>query len=515
MLILKRRCAGSSLLLAVTIALGVCCDQGADQSVDNSPESRRAVVEKCNAAQKAAAETKLQHDSDAAFPGWAKSLGDQCDDANERWQRDWNTHIVGSAASRARVLVISDLHAGLGGQSEDFRTANERFDRLRRRFSDGNSVLVLAGDIFDMAEAAAIDRGRTAVQHIKAIGEKHSGFFNFLSQWLLGNNDVVFVPGNHDMPIQLSAVQKAIVDKISEFARHPSDWRADIKQRRWVLEHTRFHPFCFCTDHVTVMHGHQWDAANMTGLDMNRADPDADPPELPWDVPGARAGIRRWGERCLFDQTKGIQVIDWFVALEREAPWLDNIDAEDRTAVWVDGLRDYVKAKRKELKGKFASFLQRLGIAGATRGRATVTQCERLSETWWKSLSSVFGRLSKMIVSESGRRRLRDWASVLPGNRDTSEALRSFAKEYISDRVFVAGHTHEPALVEDVGEGGYYANSGTWTLSHNGLEDCDQAVAAWPKSFSSRSPVIVINVNPGGRLEGAPEVEYMDSDPAP
>jgi UDP-2,3-diacylglucosamine pyrophosphatase LpxH len=388
--------------------------------------------------------------------------------------------------------VISDIHAGLGGDTEDLLVPDERFDRIRQRFSDGNSVLVLAGDIFDLAEANILRPGNSPVAHIEAIAEHHAGFFKFLSRWILEMNDVVFVPGNHDTSIQISAVQEAIVRRISECGRNRNDWHADVASRRRILAHTRFVTFAFETEGVFVVHGHQWDEFNRTGIDPEREE------FLPKSALGARAGVHSRGEQCLQDQTEGIRVIEQFVPLEREAPWLDN----------VMNLRSILL--RIAIEDRATAWLEKAAAMAGGRS-ANLSQCEKLAETLSKSLVTGFGDVMSKAFSKKGRKELSRRADALVGHGQTRAALRGFARDFGSD-VFVAGHTHEPAVVESTGDSSYYANTGTWTPQNTEVEMCEDAFEAWPNRFSTRSPVIVVNLQPDGSVKGKPEVKYMDED---
>jgi hypothetical protein len=75
-------------------------------------------------------------------------------------------------------------------------------------------------------------------------------------------------------------------------------------------------------------------------------------------------------------------------------------------------------------------------------------------------------------------------------------------------RVLVAGHTHEPPRVVDVGDGLFYANAGTWTASDPNAGSCEEAERFWRTpndKIHSPSPVVVIDLE-GGKLASPPSI---------
>ena len=107
---------------------------------------------------------------EATFPGWREPVDRQCERAN----LDYSVEpLVWPGHDKDHILVVSDLHAGVQGESDDLRVSGESYAALLRSYGDGRSQLVLAGDGFDLAEAEVLLRDSSAKAHVQRIAANH------------------------------------------------------------------------------------------------------------------------------------------------------------------------------------------------------------------------------------------------------------------------------------------------------------------------------------------------------
>jgi hypothetical protein len=252
------------------------------------------------------------------------------------------------------VIVISDLHFGLGGKQastggsapmvdgwdpyEDFRWSREWAEFLQQIDRDaqasGSAVdLILNGDAFELWQSRKNDcksrdpeqgcSGREALARAQQVIAAHSEDLRRLGAFAMsGDNRVVIVPGNHDaallFPEVAGAVQASTLASAERLRVSPTGY--------WISRDRR----------IYADHGHQ------IGLDPNGFHN--------WPTPfrerdGEHYLTRPWGEQ--FMQA-------FYNAYEDRYPIIDNIAAERdavRFAITREGPLGLVQAV-----GKFVGF---------------------------------------------------------------------------------------------------------------------------------------------------------------
>ncbi|HZP87041.1 MAG TPA: metallophosphoesterase [Burkholderiales bacterium] len=221
------------------------------------------------------------------------------------------------AAQNRLLVVISDLHLGVGRQSdgswdpsEDFRWGKALAGFLAEISRQGGDAvdLVIAGDFLELwqpprdiaCEGDGADLGCT-VGEMKALVARvltaHRADLAALADFAgRGSNRVHLIPGNHDSSLLLPEVWSLVVDALG------------IPSERVVLVETGL--WSSANGQVLIEHGHQ------IGSDVNRY--------ATWPKITARQDqndyvIRPWGERF---------VQQLFNAEEREYPIIDNLGPE-------------------------------------------------------------------------------------------------------------------------------------------------------------------------------------------
>lgn len=417
---------------------------------------------------------------EAAFPGWREPVARQCERAQVGYSSDpvaWPGHL------KNRILVVSDWHAGVKGESDDLRVSGASYATLLRRYGDGKSQLVLAGDMFDLAEAEVLLPDRSAKKHMQRIAENHRDLFDFFADWVRRNNDLVFVPGNHDTALQVAEVRAQVVREIAN--RIPG--AACRENPTSILDHTFFVPALYRIGPVLIAHGHQADVANRT----------------------SGAGLHVEGTRCRFDRTDGFQAIALFTPLEQTAGWLDNVQHLPEIAARMIGMSVAGWALKK--------VAESLEVPPEVIASQPPSPCALLTSKLRDELaregSEAIGPVSKATWEVTALRvaRLELLASSLVASTlHTQEELFKYAVSQLDrtpgSAVFVAGHTHEQARVVGVADGKFYVNVGTWTASDVNLRSCEEAERFWRnpgEQAQSKRPVAVINLE-HGRLASPP-----------
>lgn len=243
---------------------------------------------------------------------------------------------------RRGFLIVSDLHLSEGrdpdtgwiNPREDFLFDDDfadflAFHTLEPQWSDCSWTLVMAGDFVDFLQVTdepsdrpellrEEDYGLTAgpsesAWKMKRIMDGHPGFFRSLACFA-ARHRVVFVSGNHDSEMIYPEVRKAIVDRLSELAREPSegpDQSPDVE----------FHPWFWLEEGIYVEHGHQYDAFNALPSPLR-------PSCRTTAVPGGE------GRESIYFSLGSIFVRYLFNRVETSSPFADNIKPPTRFIGW-------------------------------------------------------------------------------------------------------------------------------------------------------------------------------------
>jgi UDP-2,3-diacylglucosamine pyrophosphatase LpxH len=222
-----------------------------------------------------------------------------------------------SAGTQRQLVVISDLHFGVGKQAdgswdptEDFRWSHA-LDAFLHKISDcGKDAvdLVIAGDAFELwqppkeleCKGATSDAGCTTTELrliLANVISAHRKDLEALGAFAdRGTNFLYFVPGNHDSALVLDDCWQLVVEAVSakrgRLKRVPSGI--------WVSGDGR----------VVIEHGHQ------IGEDVNKY---PEWPTITTNIDGILYVHRPWGERF-------VQVL--FNEEEKSYPTIDNLSPE-------------------------------------------------------------------------------------------------------------------------------------------------------------------------------------------
>ncbi len=247
------------------------------------------------------------------------------------------------------VIVVSDLHFGLGGRAEpggaaswdtyeDFRWSREWAEFLQQLDAEAQQAgtaidLVLNGDAFELWQSRSIacksgdnDQGCSsdeALSRVQQVIAAHRHDLQALGQFAMrGDNRVVIVPGNHDAALLFPQVASAVMAASGA----PPERLAVSLRGFWISADRR----------IYADHGHQ------IGLDPNGYH---DWPRPFRERDGQTYLTRPWGEQ--FMQA-------FYNAYEDRYPIIDNVAAERdavRFAISREGPMGLVQAV-----GKFVGF---------------------------------------------------------------------------------------------------------------------------------------------------------------
>lgn len=177
------------------------------------------------------------------------------------------------------TAVISDLHLCEGEPIhpkyplwKKYKTKEFFFDhefavflkKIQSQSHHESVELVLNGDIFDFDSITSFPddaiykiswlekirglkpREERSLYKIKKIIEDHVEFFNALREFIVNNNKVIFIIGNHDIELHYPAVQKEILDHLG------------LPEEK--SEHIRFNEWFYISNQDTLIeHGNQYD----------------------------------------------------------------------------------------------------------------------------------------------------------------------------------------------------------------------------------------------------------------
>jgi UDP-2,3-diacylglucosamine pyrophosphatase LpxH len=385
-----------------------------------------------------------------------------------------------------QLIIISDLHLSEGWNPETKRLSrNEDFffdlnfqrflQHLSKRAERGGYrfKLVINGDFVDFLQfirtpdgdsidgepitkrEKVIGFGTTTIKtlwKLKVLMNGHWIFFSALKEFISRGNEVIIIPGNHDIEWTIPEVQSRFIEKLSEDVSEEK--KAAFRSR------IRFVPW-FYFDHnlsVFVEHGSQYDELNSFDhfLCPYRRDGTM-------DLPAGSFFVRYLFNRveCYYpfaDNMKPMSKFIWW-ALRQTKTWFSY---PPRIIEFLRFFRDTIakagpvdKDWEGELQKRHAQALRDLSNASGLR----VQQIDELKKLWVPSAIHHCCR------------------SALPGRFLSNSKLDSSyylekakaVREIVGARYVVFGHTHE-ADIRNFPEGTNkkiceYVNSGTWTKS--------------------------------------------------
>lgn len=174
------------------------------------------------------------------------------------------------------TVVLSDLHLweAVAGEGLWMRYRQRRyfpdaalvalFERLDRECEPGSIELVLNGDVFDFDIARPDGQEdpprdeRSAVARMHSILDDHEPFLDGLARLLSRGHAVVFIAGNHDLPLVLTNVQRALRSRIEAALERADASAATVSE---AMERVSIKGWFHRTrEGVHVEHGQQYDA---------------------------------------------------------------------------------------------------------------------------------------------------------------------------------------------------------------------------------------------------------------
>lgn len=176
------------------------------------------------------------------------------------------------------TVVISDVHLAevepgnglwMRYRQKAFSPTTElerMLDELRSRVSGQDLELVFNGDIFDLDAPRVIDQesrfhnNPRDVEHslpaLQAILHDHPEFVNAVGRVVADGHSVVFIAGNHDVPLALPELKHALRDAIVQAALQQGASASVVALRAQVCVQSWLHK---TTDGIVIEHGHQYD----------------------------------------------------------------------------------------------------------------------------------------------------------------------------------------------------------------------------------------------------------------
>ncbi len=182
-----------------------------------------------------------------------------------------------------RYLVVSDLHltsgkdpqSGVWAPTEDFFWDEEFRDFLAHYSADGNSTLIINGDLFDFLKVLVFPTPAEMISYripesdvnrayglrcseaagvfqIDKIVDGHPVLFRSVVDFLLAGNQVIILKGNHDVQLFWGAVQERVITRLEELT--PAQKKGAIRKR------LQFLPWCYLVPGLLyVEHGNQYE----------------------------------------------------------------------------------------------------------------------------------------------------------------------------------------------------------------------------------------------------------------
>ena len=385
-----------------------------------------------------------------------------------------------------KIVIVSDFHLSEGWDENGFLQRNEDFffDQNFKRFLEyllkkGEEEkfsyrLVINGDFVDFLQFTTPPKegekiGETLTKRERNLGmgtsevktlwklDKliygHHVLFEAIADFLAKGNELVVIPGNHDIEWIIPAIQESFKKRLSELPTPPKDLQERIKFLPWFY----YDPLLS----VFVEHGSQYDDINSFDylLCPYRRDGTIDLPAGSFFV------------RYLFNR------------VEEVYPFADNMKPLTKFLCWAIRQFETYRGRPPQIFRFIQFFVDTLKKAGP------------VEEGWAKELSQRQAKEIDRLAEISGmdKRKLEElksyWIPSSLHHEGCIGLLCSFIKnsrldkyyyqdkamkvqEVVGTRYIIFGHTHESDMCKlsasPGGKKSEYINSGSWTKSFAG-----------------------------------------------
>ncbi|MFA5098541.1 MAG: metallophosphoesterase [Candidatus Margulisiibacteriota bacterium] len=411
------------------------------------------------------------------------------------------------------LLIVSDLHLSSGWDENTKRLSlNEDFffDQSFQRFlnfyiAKGSREkrridLIIAGDFVDLLQVTdkvenekgialkkldgeditqtELDYGlgtspRKSCWKLKKVIKGHTVFFQELVKFLLADNRVIILPGNHDIEFALPEVQKCLREELLGFlpeeeAGGPA-WEAE-PERRLDKEEAQilmsrnlcFHPwFYYEPGLLYVEHGHQYDCLNSFDYFLHPLTP-------------AEAT-----EKFIYLPVGSFFVRYLFNKLENIFPFADNMKPVTNfikhtlfrwknLQMWFH-IGPYFRFFNKTLREKTEPIKPQWRLEMGKRQQEYLQQIASDSDISLKDLQALKDHWALTALHHWSKLRLLGTFLMGESEKDVYYQAAKRIKDTLGVRYVVFGHTHEADLRplgkkdDNQGWSQEYINSGTWT----------------------------------------------------
>ena len=412
------------------------------------------------------------------------------------------------------ILIVSDLHLSAGWDEESKRLSlNEDFffDQNFQRFLDfyikegaqkndqkkRRVDLIIAGDCVDLLQVTDVpkdDEGnplkkldgeditQTEVDYglrtspkkscwkLTSLMNGHTIFFKALAKFLLADNRVIILPGNHDIEFALPEVQECLKTQLLEFLPKPEDLGPDWEEKvgrvfnkneakAIINENLCFRPwFYYESGLLYVEHGHQYDSLNSFDCFLHPLTPETAP------EPFIYLPVGSFFVRYLFNK------------LENIFPFADNMKPATsfikhtifRWQAWFN-FRKYYRFFSKILREKTEPIKQEWRDDMEKRQQLCMQQIVCDTGIACDDLKALKGQWAETALHHWSKLELLYTFIRGESKKDGYCRAAKLIKDTLGVRYVVFGHTHEADL-RPLGEEGNkkmwdqeYVNSGTWT----------------------------------------------------
>ncbi len=384
------------------------------------------------------------------------------------------------------LIIISDLHLSEGWNPKTkrlYRKEDFFFDLNFHRFlqhlvekaeKDSFYKLIINGDFVDFLQITSypdektID-GETITESERELGlgtstvktiwkldllmNGHKIFFNALKEFILKGNEVVIIPGNHDIEWINSKVQESFKEKLSTDV--PTDQKDTFKER------IKFLPWFYYDSNLSVFveHGSQYDELNSFDYFLCPYRPYKKDGSI--DLPSGSFFVRYLFNRVesyypFADNMKPMsKFIFWALCqIKTWFSWPPRIIEFIKFFVDIIAKANPIDAKSKEnLSMRQAKKIQKV----AQGSELSISQVQDIKKHW---VASAIHNCSKLELLK------RFNSNSKLDNRYYFQKAKVIHKT-LNVRYVVFGHTHEAdiRLLPETPEGkiSEYVNSGTWT----------------------------------------------------
>ncbi len=380
-------------------------------------------------------------------------------------------------STRIRTIIISDLHLSEGWDPDSLRLSRKEdffFDDAFGRFlkhlqsskRDGETVrLIINGDFVDFLQITKMPEkekvnGEAITKREREYGlgtspvktlwklnvllHGHGKFFAALGEFLSEGNELVIIPGNHDIEWMIPEVQGAFKRKIAELGGNGE-----------MADRISFSPWFYYDSFVPlyVEHGNQYDSLTSFDYFLSpfREDETLDLPA------GSFFG------RYLFNR------------MEVDYPFADNVKPPQKFLWWL-----LKNPKRWCQLMKYPRFFREIlnkagGVDKVWKGKLQEKQAsllDKLADTSGLGREKIDGLKDLWVPSAIHNKTKRGlFFKFIHSPELGKEYYRHRAREIYritGARYIVFGHTHEAdlfLLTTEEGKRVEYVNSGTWTKS--------------------------------------------------